>query len=128
MYSQYIMKAASTIDDYINEFPPDVQKLLRTLRDTIHKAAPKAVEAMKYGLPTFVWNGNLVHFGGFKSHIGFYPAPSGIRAFEKQLARYEKSKGAIRFPMDEPLPLSLIARIVKFRVKENNDNMKDKKM
>ncbi len=115
-----------TIDAYIACFPKDIQKLLTAIRSTIGKAAPKADEAIKYGLPTFVLHGNLVHFGAFKNHIGFYPAPMGIEEFKKELAPYEQSKGAIRFPLDKPLPLTLISKIVKFRVIKNLDKAKAK--
>jgi len=107
------------IDEYIADFPPDVQKLLQKMRMTIRKAAPQAEEAIKYGIPTFTLNGNLVHFGGYKSHIGFYPAPRGIEKFKKELSRYEGGKGTVQFPFDEPLPIDLITKIVKFRVSQN---------
>lgn len=110
---------AADIDEYIAGFPKDIQKLLQEMRATIHKAAPAAEEAIKYAIPTFVLNGNLVHFAAFKNHIGFYPAPSGIEAFKKELAAYKGSKGAIQFPLDHPLPTSLISRIVKYRVAKN---------
>ncbi|MCB0489936.1 MAG: DUF1801 domain-containing protein [Cyclobacteriaceae bacterium] len=108
------------IDDYILQFPKEVQKLLKQIRSTIKKAAPKAEEAMKYGIPTFVLNGNLVHFAAYKSHIGFYPAPSGLLAFKKEIAKFKSSKGAVQFPIAESLPLDLVTRIVKFRVGENS--------
>jgi uncharacterized protein YdhG (YjbR/CyaY superfamily) len=110
---------ANTIDEFIAAFPRDVQDKLRKMRDTIRKAAPAATEAIKYGIPTFVLNGNLVHFSGYQHHIGFYPAPSGIVEFKKELAPYESAKGSVRFPLDKPLPLALVAQIVKFRVAEN---------
>lgn len=110
--------AVQSIDDYIHQYPPQVQTLLHHMRKIIQAAAPQAEEAIKYGLPTFVLNGNLVHFGGFKEHIGFYPAPAGIQAFEKELSKYERSKGAIRFPL-KSLPSALITKIVKYRVKQN---------
>jgi uncharacterized protein YdhG (YjbR/CyaY superfamily) len=113
------MKKYETIADYIAEYPKDVQVLLEQLRATIKRSAPKATEAIKYGLPTFVLNGNLVHFGAFKNHIGFYPTPSGTQTFKKDLSRYEGGKGSIRFPLDKPLPLKLIRSIVEFRVKES---------
>ena len=116
-----------TIDEYIGCFPKDIQKLLNSMRSTIRKAAPAAEEAMKYGLPTLVLEGNLVHFGAFKNHIGFYPAPSGIIAYKKELAGYESSKGAVQFPFDKPLPLALVTSIVKFRVTENREKAKVKK-
>ncbi len=117
---------AKNIDEYIATYPKDVQKLLNEMRATIRKAAPKAEEAIKYALPTFVLNGNLVHFGAFKNHIGFYPAPSGIEEFKKELAKYEGAKGSIRFPLDKPLPLALVAKIVKFRVMKNMEKVKAK--
>ncbi|HQW43626.1 MAG: DUF1801 domain-containing protein [Chitinophagaceae bacterium] len=115
-----------TIDEYIAQFPEEVQVLLEKMRTIIHKAAPKAEEAIAYGIPTFKMNGNLVHFGGYKSHIGFYPAPSGIGAFKKELAKYEGSKGTIRFPLDKPLPVTLITQVVKFRVAKNLEKSKQK--
>ncbi len=115
-----------TIDEYITQFPKEVQVLLEKMRIIIHKAAPKAEEAISYGIPTFKLNGNLVHFGGYKSHIGFYPAPSGIDAFKKELAKYEGSKGTIRFPLDKPLPATLITQVVKFRVAKNLEKVKKK--
>ena len=108
-----------TIDDYIADFPPDVQAILEKLRATIRKAAPDAEEAMKYRLPTFVLNGNLVHFGAFKKHIGFYATPTGNEKFRKELSVYEGAKGSVQFPLDEPIPYDLVSRMVKFRVKEN---------
>lgn len=110
---------AGNIDEYIAGFPKDIQKLLEEMRAAIKKAAPEAEEAIKYAMPTFTLNGNLVHFAAFKNHIGFYPAPAGIEEFRKELSAYKGSKGAIQFPLDAPLPLALISRIVKFRVKKN---------
>ena len=111
-------KDPSTIDEYIAAAPREVQPILRRVRATIHKAAPEATEAMKYRLPTFVLGGNLVHFGAFKNHIGFYPTPSGTAKFKRELSVYEGAKGSIRFPLDQPIPYDLITRIVEFRVKE----------
>ena len=111
-----------SIDEYIATFPEDIQKILEELRATIKTAAPEATEKISYQMPTFYLKGNLVHFAAFKNHIGFYPAPRGIEAFKDELARYEGSKGAIRFPIGESLPLDLISRIVKFRVAENLKN------
>ena len=108
-----------TIDEYIADFPPDVQVILKKLRATIRKAAPDAEEAMKYRLPTFVLHGNLVHFGAFKKHIGFYATPTGNEKFRKELAVYEGAKGSVQFPLDKPIPYDLVIRMVKFRVKEN---------
>lgn len=107
------------IDSYIAMFPQDVQDLLQQLRETIRKAAPQAEEAISYHMPTFKLNGNLVHFAAYKNHIGFYPAPSGLKAFEKEMAKYKHSKGAVQFPLDKPLPKNLISKIVKHRVMEN---------
>ncbi len=110
---------AKNIDEYIAYFPEQVQNLLNQMRNTIIKAAPGAEETIKYAIPTFMLKGNLVHFAGYQNHIGFYPDSSGIAAFKKELSVYEGSKGAVRFPLDKPLPLKLITKIVKFRVKEN---------
>lgn len=108
-----------TIDEYIRLFPADIQNRLRTLRETIRKAAPEATEKISYQMPTFYINGNLVHFAAYDKHIGFYPAPSGLDSFEKELAPYRKGKGTAQFPHDKPLPLNLITKIVKYRIKEN---------
>ncbi len=117
---------AKNIDEYIARYPADIQKLLQEVRKTIQAAAPQAEEAMAYGIPTFKLNGNLVHFGGFKQHIGFYPAPQGLEAFRKELSKYKGSKGAVQFPLDQPMPLALITRIVKYRVKQNQEKAKEK--
>ena len=109
----------ATVDDYIAGFSPEVQEILEEVRKTIRAAAPDATETVSYGIPTFKLNSNLVHFAAFKNHIGFYPAPSGIARFKKELAGYESAKGSVRFPLSSPIPLTLIAKIVKFRVKEN---------
>ena len=108
-----------SIDEYISTFPKETQKILEELRATIKAAAPQAEEKINYQIPTFVLKGNLVHFAAFKNHIGFYPTPSGIQAFKGELSVYESSKGAVQFPIDKPLPLKLIRKIVKFRVAEN---------
>lgn len=114
------MKSYKTIDEYIRNFPKDIQTTLQKLRQTIRKAAPNARETIKYGIPTFVQNGNLVHFAAWKTHIGFYPTASPIRsAFKKELSAYKLSKGTVTFPLDHEIPWKLIARIVKFRVKED---------
>ena len=109
----------NSIDDYIATFPQDTQKILQELRATIKAAAPDAEEKISYQMPTFFLNGNLVHFAAFKKHIGFYPTPSGIEAFQKELSVYDGAKGSVQFPIDEPMPLKLISRIVKFRAAEN---------
>jgi uncharacterized protein YdhG (YjbR/CyaY superfamily) len=113
------MKASKDIDSYIASYPRKTQVLLKKMRAVICKAAPQATEAISYGVPTYKLNGNLVHFGGFKSHIGFFPTPSGIKHFQKELSAYKTSKGAVQFPIEKPIPVGLVAKIVKFRVKDN---------
>ncbi len=116
-----------SIDEYIAGFSQDVQGILQKIRSTITSAAPDAEEAVKYGIPTFVLNGNLVHFGGFQKHIGFYPTPSGIKAFKDELSVYESAKGSVQFPLDKPMPYSLIRKIVAFRAKEVREKTAGKK-
>jgi uncharacterized protein YdhG (YjbR/CyaY superfamily) len=116
-----------TIDEYIKTFPDNVQAILQKVRQTIKENAPGAEEAISYQMPTFKMNGNLVHFAGYKNHIGLYPTPSGTEAFKKELSAYKSGKGSIQFPLDEPIPFSLIKKIVKFRVKENLEKAKKKK-
>ena len=106
------------MDEYISLFPTDVQTILEKIRLTIKKAAPTAQETINYQMPTFTLHGNLVHFAAFKNHIGFYPTPSGIENFKKELSVYEGAKGSVRFPLAKPIPYALIGKIVKFRVKE----------
>jgi uncharacterized protein YdhG (YjbR/CyaY superfamily) len=112
-------KRFDTIDEYIATFPRDIQEILEKIRRTIQESAPNAKEAISYQMPTFKLNGNLVHFAAFKNHIGFFPTPSGISRFKKELSHYETSKGTVRFPLNEPIPFDLIRKIVKYRVKEN---------
>jgi len=119
--------APKNIDEYIAAFPRDVQDILRKIRMTIRKAAPDAEEAIKYELPTFTLKGNLVHFGAFKKHIGFYPAPTGIERFRDELAGYVGAKGSVRFPLDKPIPYDLITEMVKFRVRETLDKAEAKR-
>lgn len=114
------MSNFSTIDEYIAAFPPKIQEILEEVRFTIKKAAPGATEKISYQMPTFYLYGNLVHFAAHKNHIGFYPTPSGINAFRDELAGYSCSKGAIQFPLDQPIPLELIAAIVQYRAAENS--------
>jgi len=111
--------APQNIDEYIADFPPDVQKILQRIRLTIRKAAPQAEETMKYQMPTFMLKGNLVYFAVYKKHIGVYPVPAGTKKFQKELAAYKGAKSTVRFPLDQPIPFDLIDQIVKFRVKEN---------
>lgn len=110
---------AESIDAYIGQFPRTVQDILSRIRKLIAKAAPEAEEAMKYQIPTFVLNGNLVHFAAFEHHVGLYPTPSGIVQFQKELAAYNSAKGSVQFPLDQKIPYALIQRIVEFRVEEN---------
>jgi uncharacterized protein YdhG (YjbR/CyaY superfamily) len=121
------MAAYKTIDEYINTFPEDVRTILKQLRQAIKEVAPEAEETINYQIPTFTLHGNLVHFAAFKSHIGFYPTPSGMEAFKKELSPYKGAKGSVQFPIDQPLPLALIRRIVEYRVKENLERQQKKK-
>jgi uncharacterized protein YdhG (YjbR/CyaY superfamily) len=114
----------TTIDEYIETFPMELQEKLREIRQTIRESAPDATEAISYQMPTFKLNGNLVHFAAYEHHIGFYPIPSGMEAFKEELSHYKTGKGSAQFPLDQPLPLDLIRRIVEFRVKENLANKK----
>ncbi|MFD2569303.1 iron chaperone [Spirosoma soli] len=109
------------IDEYIAGFPTDVQKVLEQIRATIHEAAPDAKETIKYAMPAFTLSGNLVFFAGFKNHIGFYATPTGHEAFKDELSVYKQGKGSVQFPLNKPMPLRLIAEIVKFREKQNRE-------
>lgn len=109
----------TTIDAYITGYPPEVRERLELVRATIQEAAPTATETIKYGMPTFVLNGNLVYFAAFKHHIGIYSFPSAHQAFAEQLAGYKRGKGSVQLPHDAPLPLALIGKMVRFRVQEN---------
>jgi uncharacterized protein YdhG (YjbR/CyaY superfamily) len=111
--------APKNIDEYIADFPEDVQEILEKIRLTIRNAAPDAEETIKYQMPTFTLKGNLVHFAAYKKHIGLYPAPSGIEKFKDELSAYKGAKGSVRFPLNQPIPYNLIGEIVKFRVQEN---------
>ena len=113
---------AKNTDEYIAAFPSDVQARLQKVRATIRKAAPReAKEAIKYQMPTFVWHGNLIHFAGYKNHIGIYPGSRPIEEFKDELTKYKTSKGAIQLPLDKPIPVGLITKIVKFNVKRLSD-------
>lgn len=112
-------KGFSTIDEYIQTFPKDVQDILERLRQVIKETAPDATEAISYQMPTFKLKGkNLVHFAAWKSHIGFYPTPSGTEAFKEEISKYKAAKGSVQFPLDAPMPYELVRRIVRFRVGE----------
>jgi uncharacterized protein YdhG (YjbR/CyaY superfamily) len=112
------------IDEYMIGFPEETQLLMEELREPIRKAAPEAEEVISYSMPAFKWHGILVYFAGYKNHIGFYPGSGAIVTFEKELVKYKTSKGAIQFPLDKPLPLALITKIVKLRVKQNKEKKK----
>ena len=113
------MNTPENIDDYIADFPDEVQKILQNIRKAIQKMTPDSTEAIKYAIPTFVLNGtNLVHFAAFKNHIGFYPTPTGIESFENALSVYKQGKGSVQFPLNQPIPMELIEKIVKFRIDE----------
>lgn len=115
------------IDHYIEGFPSEIQVKLEEIRKTIENAAPEAVEAISYNIPTFKFYGNLVHFAGYKNHIGFYPGAAGVEVFREKISQFKTSKGAIQFPLDQPLPLDLIAEITKFRVVANLEIARNKK-
>lgn len=121
------MKNPKNVEEYISAFPEKVQDSLQRLRAIIKKAAPKAEEGISYGMPGYKLNGVLVYFAAFKNHIGFYATPTGHKAFKKELSVYKQGKGSVQFPIDKPIPLGLITKIVKFRVKENSEKVKSKK-
>lgn len=122
------MTKAKNVDEYITSYPKEVQNILVQIRATIKKAVPKAEEVISYGIPAFKLHGKgLIYFAAFKNHIGLYPAPRGNELFKKELSVYKGGKGTVQFPLDEPIPLSLITRIVKFKVKENIEKAKAKK-
>jgi len=112
------MKTYKSTDEYISSFPTETQTILKKIRETIKEEAPNATEKISYGMPTFYLNGNLVHFAAFKKHIGFFPAPSGIDQFEKELSKYRTGKGTLQFSYEE-IPYDLIRKVVKFRIMEN---------
>jgi uncharacterized protein YdhG (YjbR/CyaY superfamily) len=114
------------IDVYIAGFPKNTQKILKQLRATIIEAAPDAEEIISYKMPAYKYHGILVYFAAYKNHIGFYPTASGIATFKKELSMYKGAKGSVQFPLDKPLPLGLITKIVKFRVRENSEKSKKK--
>ena len=117
----------TSIDEYIASCPEATRDILEKIRATIKAAAPDAFEKISYQMPTFDLKGNLVHFGVHKNHVGFYPTPSGIEKFKRELSAYELSKGAVQFPLDKPIPFDLIRQIVAFRVKENLEKAAAKK-
>jgi uncharacterized protein YdhG (YjbR/CyaY superfamily) len=121
------MNKAKDVEDYISRFPEEVQESLQRLRVAIKKAVPKAEEVISYGMPAYKLNGVLVYFAAYKNHIGFYPTAIGIKAFTDELSNYKSSKGAVQFPITEPIPIGLITKIVKFRAKENLKHAKENK-
>jgi uncharacterized protein YdhG (YjbR/CyaY superfamily) len=108
-----------TIDEYIGNFSPNIQKTLQEIRNFIKAEVPEATEKISYGMPTFYLNGNLVHFAAFKDHYGFFPSPSGIDEFEKDIGQYRTGKGTLRFELDKPLPWKILKKVIQFRVNEN---------
>lgn len=123
-----ISKASTTIDEYIADFPEDIQSLLNQVRSTIKQAAPDAEESIGYGMPAYKTHGRpLVYFAAFKNHIGFYATPTGHAEFAKELSKYKQGKGSVQFPIDQPMPLQLISQIVEFRVIENQEKAKTKR-
>ncbi|MHA6480755.1 iron chaperone [Paenibacillus sp. strain BS8-2] len=118
--------AFASIDEYIAAAAPDVREILQTLRGVIREAAPEAKEKISYAMPTFDYQGNIIHFAAFKNHIGVYPAPSGIEAFAEETKPYNKAKGTLQFPLNQPLPYELIARIVQYRVASNEEKARSK--
>ena len=109
----------TNVDEYISGFPPETQAVLQKVRAAIKKAAPKAEEIISYNMPAYKQNGMLVFFAGYKTHIGFYPTAAGIAAFKKEISDYKNAKGSVQFPLDKPMPLKLVADIVKFKIKDN---------
>lgn len=116
----------ATVDEYIKLFPVQVQKLLKELRKTIRDAAPGVQEGIRYRMPAFFLNGNLLYFAAYKNHIGLYPLPKAVRAFKKELAAFKHAKGSVQFPLDQPLPLPLIRKIIQFRILENAAKVREK--
>jgi uncharacterized protein YdhG (YjbR/CyaY superfamily) len=120
-------KEPRTLDEYIAAFPAEVQKILQKIRLTIREAAPEAGEAIKYQMPTFTLDGNLVSFAAYKNHIGLYPIPAGNEKFQKDISAYRTEKSTVRLPLDKPIPYELISRLVKFRRKENREKAETKR-
>lgn len=117
-------KGPGSVEEYINSFPPEIQTLLNQMRAAVREAVPQAQEKISYGMPTYFWKKNLVHFAAFKHHIGFYPTPSGTTEFAEDLLAFKTSKGAVQFPLDKPLPLDLVRRMTLFRFQEVSRDQK----
>lgn len=118
----------TTMDEYIQLFPQEIQERMNTLRRVIREEAPEASEKISWQMPTFFYHGNLVHFAGHKNHIGFYPGPSGVELFLAELPEFKGSKGAVQLPHTKPLPLEVIRRVIRFRVEENLKDAEAKKL
>jgi uncharacterized protein YdhG (YjbR/CyaY superfamily) len=118
------MSDYKTIDEYIASFPPEIQEILCKIREIVRELVPEATEKISYQMPTFYLNGNLVHFAAFQKHIGFYPTPSGIDAFQVELSKYKGAKGSVQFPLNQPIPYDLIRRIVLYRLEESRNSKK----
>jgi uncharacterized protein YdhG (YjbR/CyaY superfamily) len=118
------MNKPANVDEYISGFPEETKAILEKIRSTVIKAAPSAKEMISYGMPAYKINGPIVYFAGYEKHIGFYPTPSGIDSFKKELSVYKGAKGSVQFPIDKPMPLDLISRIVKYRVEEDKKKKK----
>lgn len=116
--------STNDVENYIHQFPEETQAKLQLIRETIRKAAPQSTEKISYAIPTFDLYGNLVHFAGYKNHIGFYPGTGGIEAFQSEISIYKSAKGSMQFPLNKPLPLDLITEITKFRVNQNMEMAK----
>lgn len=115
------MTPVASIDAYHAGFPAEVQERLQLVRELIRREAPAATECINYGIPTFRFHGNLVHYGAYEKHLGFYPGASGMAAFSEQLSAFKQGKGSVQFPHDQPVPLELVAEIVRYRLKENEE-------
>ena len=113
------MSKATTIEEFISNYPKKTQVILQKIRQTIQKVVPEAQEKIGYGIPTFTFHGNLVHFSAYEKHIGFYPGSWPIAALKDSLKAYETSKGTVRFPIDQPIPYDLIEKITKYAVQRN---------
>lgn len=118
---------AKNVDEYIAGFPEHTQDLLKQLRTTVLKTVPKVEETISYRMPAYNYHGVLVYFAGYKNHIGFYPTAMGVEKFKKELSVYKGAKGSVQFPIDQPLPLKLITKIIAYRAKENLSNLKNKR-
>lgn len=117
-------KTYNTIDEYIADFPAELQVILTKIRQVIKEAAPDAKEKISYQMPAFELNGNLVYYAAFKKHIGFYPTAGGVSAFQEELSAYKGAKGSVQFPFNKPIPYDLIRRITEYRAAENREKGK----